>query len=75
MIVQVQGLFWETRSPSHYQLSPDHYDMKGQAVEVVFLGQEWCLFHVQIDDGIQSQFFPDRDSAIGVVASCFKSTG
>lgn len=73
MILIIQNLTWETESPSHYKLAPDHV-MPGCNLDISFLGDNWFLF-LDHNGHVSTQCFDNRDSAIGMVAQAFQREG
>lgn len=70
MIVQLAGLVFKVTSPSFYQLSPTHYDLQNEALDISYLGGDngWCLFQELPTGEVYTGMFPSRDEAIGFIA-------
>ena len=65
----LQGVPFEIVSPSFYRLAKT---LTGaDTIDISFLGDEWCLFHERASGGIGTRMFPDRDSAVKLIADAF----
>ena len=71
MICTMQGLNWETPSPSHFKLVLPRED---SSVDISFLGDRWCLFLCH-DGHTNTRLFPCRDDAVTLVANAFHQGG
>lgn len=68
MITQLQGLEFETHSPSAYRLLSVRKDVDDDAtVTIAFTGQKWCIRYQSARANV-TRIFNSRDAAIALIA-------
>lgn len=72
MITTIQGLPFDTITPSHFCLVlPD----RAEALEVFYAGDTWLLFMQDAQGGVKVAPYPSRDAAIALIAEAFRMEG
>jgi hypothetical protein len=75
MRCQIQGLTFETSTPSLFRLAPEFTG--DDVIDVGYLGcrGDWYLFHADPHGKVTTRCFANRDAAIGMIAQAFRNVG